>query len=36
METSNDEHTKGKNLHKYVYIRENNGNICFCASNREF
>lgn len=33
VQTNTDERVKGKNIHKYVYILENTGQLCFCVSN---
>ena len=36
MPKDNDEQIRGKQIHQYIYIRENNGDIYFCLSNQEF
>lgn len=33
ISSSNDEHAKGKNIHKSIYIIEKNGDVSYCASN---
>lgn len=36
MPSTNDDHVLGKNIHKFVYIKLNNGDVYYCVSNREF
>ena len=36
VESNNDEGTKGKNIHRYVYVLERDGTISYCLSNKSF